>query len=382
MLRYYKEKNFIVAYNDTMTNPNRGKWDITTGAYYGVRGTIVKGIPKAFDGDFLYEMHRDTDVNHPILPEHIYCALKLYDYFKGHGYTRVIANRLEQVISLGLSVDVSSYTWRFLAQDTTPLTKDVVAYLKDVHDGTYSQYTLGQYKFVVQHKAFFDRLPNKYRAYGIEALTEFFNYISPDQYEDDDEAFPAFRNDTYDYNQHIEAVKTMICYAVSEHVYHTKTANTLAYILFLMVKNMLIIGHKVEPKRNILTNDVYYHSLRKDYEEEHYDDILRDFADAKWLYYENDDYIVRPLISRQQFHEEAEAQHNCVERIYLRCVRMGETHIVSIRKKSDPDHSYITCEVNNSHEIEQYLLECNRHITEEADKRFYDEYQKYLQSSR
>ena len=239
-----------------------------------------------------------------------------------------------------------------------------------------------QYRFYIQNKAFFNRLPEKHRQYGLDTLKEFIEYISPNQYDDDeDESFPEFRNTAYDYSQHMEAVKTMIYYAISEHVYFEKNESALAGILFFMIKNMLIVGHKIEAKRNILTNCVYYRSLRKDYEEAHFDEILRNYADAKWLYYENDDYIVRPLITRQQFHEEAEAQGNCVERIYLKYVFSGDTHIVTIRKKSNPDHSYITCEVNNHHTIEQYLLQFNRHITEEADKLFYDEYQTYLRSS-
>ena len=80
-----------------------------------------------------------------------------------------------------------------------------------------------------------------------------------------------------------------------------------------------------------------------------------------------------------EFHEEAEAQHNCVESMYLEKVINGETNVVFVRQKNEPNKSYITCEVRSG-QIIQFLLKYNRSVTEDIDNEFRKEFQKYLNS--
>lgn len=380
MLKYYKEKNFIVAFDPNETNKLRGKWDITTGVFYGVRGTPVKSRPKAMDDNTLYDMHRwHNEENN--LPDAIYNALCLYLGYSGvYGYPSAIANRLEQLISLNLTADISSETWKFMKEDTLPLTKNVVNFLNEYCNGEYSPRNIQFYKFALQNPSFVARCHDRLE-YGFKALQSYIMLVDPEEHYDGEGPVPL-RTDNYDYKQYLDVVKDMICYGISEHVYYSHSHSDLSRLLFKMIKNMLILGHKVEAKRNLLTNDVYYQSLRREYEEAHYDEVLRNNANMPWLYYENDEYIVRPLLTRTEFHDEAEAQRNCVESMYMSKVYEGRTHVVTIRKKSDPNHSYITCEVSKqTHEIAQYLLARNSRPTDARDINFYHEYQRYLKSS-
>lgn len=79
----------------------------------------------------------------------------------------------------------------------------------------------------------------------------------------------------------------------------------------------------------------------------------------------------------QQFHEEAEMQSNCVERMYLEKVVEGRTNVVFIRKKDDMEHSYITCEVKNG-EIWQYLTRFNNSPKGEEAEAFYSAFTEHL----
>ena len=89
--------------------------------------------------------------------------------------------------------------------------------------------------------------------------------------------------------------------------------------------------------------------------------------DLPYLYYRDDDWIVAPLLSAEDFHREAEQQHNCVERIYMEQVQKGRTHVISLRLACRPDRSYITCEVKNG-KIEQWLTANNTKPPKSCDK--------------
>lgn len=110
----------------------------------------------------------------------------------------------------------------------------------------------------------------------------------------------------------------------------------------------------------------------------HYEDMIKKFNDLPVLYYENDIYIVRPpLLTRDDFHREAEAQGNCVERLYMNKVARGSTHVVTVRYKDTPNESLITCEIDNVGNIKQYLARFNNRPNELA-RVFKDELQGYL----
>lgn len=97
----------------------------------------------------------------------------------------------------------------------------------------------------------------------------------------------------------------------------------------------------------------------------------------KKLFFEDDNFTVIIPITSQAFKLEAEAQNNCVYRSYLSEVIKGYTNIVFIRKKTDIDNSYITCEVRDG-KIVQYLAKFNSCVRDDEAIEFKKKYQAYL----
>lgn len=101
---------------------------------------------------------------------------------------------------------------------------------------------------------------------------------------------------------------------------------------------------------------------------------------ADKLAFEDDNFIVIIPTTADEIRNEGETQHNCVGRLYLPKVIDKTTHIVFIRQKNVPNASYITCEVDNYGEVNQYLLAYNRWVndnTPEAEfKKAYKEHLK------
>lgn len=75
--------------------------------------------------------------------------------------------------------------------------------------------------------------------------------------------------------------------------------------------------------------------------------------------FENDEFCIVVPKCVEDFKHEAEFQSNCVYTHYLSRVQDERTNVVFIRKKSNPDMPYITCEVSNEGYIRQYLLKHN-----------------------
>ncbi len=110
-----------------------------------------------------------------------------------------------------------------------------------------------------------------------------------------------------------------------------------------------------------------------------FDKLLNENNNKNWLYFEDETFMCRPLLTCAQFHDEATQQNNCVERLYLKKVVKGHTHIVSVRRKSSPDISCITCEINNDYEIVQYLHANNSQELKKDEEVFYKKLKAHLQ---
>lgn len=110
-----------------------------------------------------------------------------------------------------------------------------------------------------------------------------------------------------------------------------------------------------------------------------FDKLLNENNNKNWLYFEDETFMCRPLLTCAQFHDEATQQNNCVERMYLKNCAHGETHIVAVRSISNPSQSLITCEIDpKNHEIKQWLRAHNAEDTNVDSLRFWEEYQNYL----
>ena len=99
-----------------------------------------------------------------------------------------------------------------------------------------------------------------------------------------------------------------------------------------------------------------------------------------YLYFEDETFICKPLLTCEAFHDEATKQDNCVERLYLNIAAKGKTHIVSIRRKADPTSSCITCEIKN-YEIIQYLQAHNKKDYKEDESAFREKLAAHLRAA-
>lgn len=97
----------------------------------------------------------------------------------------------------------------------------------------------------------------------------------------------------------------------------------------------------------------------------------------KKLFFEDENFTIIIPVTGEEFKVESEAQSNCVYRSYLPIVLEGRTNIVFIRKKTDIENSYITCEVNGGR-IVQYLTKFNGYVRDNEALEFKKKYQAYL----
>lgn len=343
---YRKERNFIVAYDGENC---RGKWNILTNEYIGIKGAVVKSKPTAFTGNTLRTMATSSPVS----------IMQLVQNHAGSWcpYTIEHGKRLEEIASVNLLVRSNDYyTWRWLTTDKTKLTKDCVKYLQDNYGSVYSQESIEHYRVYHSHKDFMSKLTEQK-----EWATDVIRYV--------DKVVP------------IEFLQGMILRGIHEKVFQTNNSSSFAHLINNWYAMIEKLHDTLEVKHNILTNYTILYWVYNEYKNAHYDEQLRANNDKSFLYFENDEFIVRPLLSRKEFHDEAEAQSNCVERMYMEYVYNNSTYVVTVRRKSDPNTSFITCEVNHSGRINQYLYKCNRRVCEGTEYDFKLLYQEHLKSS-
>lgn len=96
------------------------------------------------------------------------------------------------------------------------------------------------------------------------------------------------------------------------------------------------------------------------------------------LFFEDENFTVLIPVTANEFKKEADYQDNCVFRLYYPQVKHCSTHVVFIRKKSDINTPYITCEVSNCGNIIQYLTRFNHEVEDDDAKAFKVAYQKFL----
>lgn len=340
-MEYKKERNFIVAYEDDVM---LGKWDIITGNFYGKKNNRVASVPHAFTFDQLSQWGMSHDSGYYAGCVRVYRNQRKYiNPYNGALY--------EQVISLKLKFD-SLYVFQEDASNIS-LTKDVVEYLKQEHNGYFKCSYVRRYLFEKQYKNFLVNLSDSSKKIFVDLCNTLpFEYL-----------------------------KAMLNRMEKEHVieYGDKNYNFSGKQLICNYYNMCIDMYgtvKVEP--NIVSNYIQICYLYNRYKEANYNDILKKHNNKKFLYFENNDFIAFPLLSKNDFHKEAEAQHNCVERMYMEKVANNETYITVIRQKNNPKASYITCEVTPDGVIRQYLLSCNRSPVNTPALQFKADYQNYI----
>lgn len=340
-MEFKKERNFIVGYEDDKAV---GKWDILTGQFYGKTDKPVKSVPRCFSYNYINEAD-----NNPY-------GLAVYIFRDNFGnnsyltYTPAVAQRLEVLVSLGLHIEsVNEITCHSIPK----MTKDVVDYLKENYGGCYRHEIVRRYKVEKEYnitdkpdwwRMIFTSLSSKY---PVQYLTSILNRIEHEHVR------YFWKNPDYQITTIIEMVK---------HYYN--------YCMDLY--------GSVKVTANILSNFTQIAYLHEQWKNEHYAEVLKKNNDKPFLYFENGNYKAFPLLTREDFHQEAESQHNCVERCYLDDVFENQTYIVVIRNINNPDKSCITCEVSHDGSIRQYLTFANGRVTDQEQIEFKYLYQTHI----
>lgn len=344
-MEFTKERNFIVAYDDN--GIMCGKWNISTGDFIGKSNKPVKNIPSAFTYN---NLTRDN-----LFAQAIYfyrnCCEGLYSTER--------AQRFEAMLSVGIFPNNRSEL-----DSTTKLTKDLVAYIKTNCNGIYTTRAVKEYTFFKKNN-----IPADFPSWATQIIKNLalqdnslpFDYVIAIVQRLVNEHANSINDGTDDYNCYYGQVD------LAKMVAHYYKMNMAMY-------------NKVQIPHNFLSACAQTMYLYKQYMQENYDKILAKNNDKPFLYFQSGEYEARPILSRKDFHNEAEAQHNCVERIYMNRVLDGNTYIVTVRRIDAPDIPLITCEVSLSGEIVQYLGCCNRNVTNPAQKQFYKEFQNHLKS--
>ena len=350
-MEFKKERNFIVAYDG---GNKRGAWDIQTRNFLGVKGGIVKNVPACFTYSILRETFNGTDETedtsalyaHAIYMARESCLIDA-DY---HG---IVAENFESLISVGLLPS----SLRVLRTQRVKLNKDIIEYLKEHYHGEYTEEAIAEYEV---------------RRVAGDFLTDKPQYIA-------DTYLRCYKN------THIpkDYLKTVLNRMYLEHVdafyqNHWNLSDELANIIRNFYSMCMTLYGTVKVSPNFLSNYAQIAHLYNEYKAKNYNNLLKKNNDHDFLHFQNDQYIAFPLLTRESFHEEAEAQGNCVERCYMEKVVDNSTYIVVVRDISTPNKSLITCEVDKTGKIVQYLGRFNGRVTVESQKAFKTEYQAYI----
>lgn len=343
-MEFKKERNFIVAYDGVI---KMGAWDISNGSFIGKSGKPVKTVPSCFTYHNLPSW-RGTGAND------LAYAIYWYRTNLSDNYTNVMGAHFEQLLSLGLFPNSIHSLY-----DKPNLSKKIVEYLKEENQSYYDSFKVARYLTLIQHEQYLNTLPD----WGKEVFIRLMKDNLP-----------------------IDYIKTALSRVVHEHIdafYGNiyDVSGSIANIMRDYYDISMRLFNKVEVEKNFLTKYAILKYLAEEYKNQHYNEELVKHNDKSWLYYENETFIVKPILTKEDFHTEGESQRNCVERLYMEKVYKGQTHVVTIRRKSDPDKNYITCEVSNIGRIVQYLAFANSYPQEADAKAFKEEYGAHLHAN-
>ncbi len=263
---------------------------------------------------------------------------------------------IEKLISVGLRPDSVWEIERPAERlEGVKLTKDFVQFCKDNYYGCFRKSIWDKWKRDNNYK---DLIEN----YG----SDFFNYC-------------------YSISESVKGLSTRknlekLCRVIQRENVHYLTART-DYIVDGLRDYFMLHPEEAIPSRNFLLELSTARRVCKDNENKMLEKRLKLYNDLPCLYYETDEWFARPLITPVMFHDEAEQQNNCVERMYMSKVANGETNVVQIRRKNAPNKSWITVEVHFG-TVRQFLKRFNENVKDGSfEAKVRDVYIQHLKAS-
>lgn len=155
-----------------------------------------------------------------------------------------------------------------------------------------------------------------------------------------------------------------------------------AYLLRLRVANMCAWAN--EFGWTLEKSDYFrqYINLRRAYyqaKNEKNNRLMREYQEFRRnaLTFETETHTVLIPTTIEELRNEGNAQGNCVGG-YASMIADKKRNVVFIRRKSNPDKSYITCDISSSGIINQYLSSYNNNVSNEEDLDFKKLFQAHL----
>lgn len=349
-MKIMKERTLIKAYNDN--DVVVGAWDILSNNFYGVKGQLLKGKSAPFMR-VLNFMENESVLAQAI--NHIFNTIA-NQYMTNAEYVHY-APQFESIISVGLIPTINNQTMAMLKNNPPKLTKKLVDFIKTNYNNNFSWDAVDCFKVSEYFQNEMSHLSSADIQWGLNTARMVKGSVPMDW------------------------AKNMIIHAIHEKIPASYNYYEFSSILTNWHEKIKLLNEKLEAPRNILTQYYILIWREQEYKNTHYNDILKSKNDCDWLYFENESFIITPILTKEDFHAEAEYQHNCVERMYMERVYEGRTHVVAVRRKSNPNTPYITCEVSNKREIWQFLTRYNNRVEASDALKLKREYQAHLSAS-
>lgn len=344
-----KVKNLFVV---TLENGKQTYFDFADGNIYGVSGKVIKG--------FNTEAKKilKSEQNENFLAMYFYERTLTYPFYTGmKNWPTALVETLYSLYASRYSVDTLGRIAEFCYENNFKLDKNGVKALTkalaDMEDDNGELRYLSSY--LLRNKITeisYNYLPEKIIPLISIANTEMKKYLVEDaqkiafryEHENWDCLNEEFYGDKYIYSY----VRRYI--QLCNLLHHERTYKNLYQSICMM-----------EKEKSLMT-----------------DKLCIEYQKNAPLFFEDENFTVLIPTTADEFKEEADYQQNCVFRLYYPKVRACSTHVVFIRKKSDINTPYITCEITDCGNIIQYLTRFNHEVEDNDAKAFKVAYQKYL----
>lgn len=335
--------------------------DINTGIFLGLRGQPIKTAPRYWKNELC--VAKETAGNHPL--QNIIYALCVITHYGTNGildfqnpYWKGLLGLCDRFQNIGYAMSYNTVVHIRPDRVTDKAFKDFVKYRKNHPQAEYAEWL---------EEEEFDRWCNhKHLTIDDHFTREMGKYLRAFNVHDSDLKWYAYylSRGLYDFG-----------------ILTGNRASIMNWITTYLdrVKRLGQQPQKGDFLR--LYNDaVRTYELHK---VEFDNQAIAEFQNSKLhaLQFEDDNFIVHVPMTSAEIIAEGEAQNNCVGRLYLPKVIDHIRHIVFVRQKSNPDKSFITCEISTNGSIGQYLLRHNKRVNQDSDSyRFKQKYQEFLKN--
>lgn len=348
MLKVIKDKNWLVFVDE---NEKTRKFDINTGKTYGVRGTEIKSkIPHCKDYYCGYARHTYENIS----ADNAKVFIKLYC---DECYN--LLPLADKIFNLGFNInayDLLHYE-SFLATNFKPFIK----FMKEKEYVTITEGTIDEYKCIKRRKQFETMKRDHF------VTDEIIDIVAnnPDITAEKAPVYAYFLArgllDFYGFRGY-----TSSRFGRYDDALYSAIRRISRYIQFCDKK-----GYKPDTKEQDI-----FRTLVNAEKEMRADEIIFDnnalsnfYAQKNWNL-EDDNLFIKIPTCREDFIDEANQQNNCVYSNYFRRTVRGDSYVVFIRRKDNPNKSYITCEISTNGYIHQYLTTNNNRVEDEMGVAF------------